>query len=238
MNDLTLERIKPREESSGFSTVVVLGIAVAVLLIGGLFVWYSRARTVPESESSAPAAPPVSLEKPQKIDTQSVDTSTWKTHHDEEYGFEVKYPSSVTLVKEMKSKNWFPMMGLYFKFGEYFDETNPAYFSMYCSQGDPTQIYGVLDEGHLFGGTTVGPKNIVIDFAGVKFSVKGREQKKGDESDQGGFLLMRCNHNGICAEFQRFGRGLVEEDKGIIESMRFTKDFESIGRERCRIERG
>mgnify|MGYP001558111066 FL=1 len=103
--------------SSGFSTLGILAIIAAVLVVaGGGYFAYQRfvmervaAPTVNSFEDCVKAGYPVGESYPRqcwtpdgrrfveetKPETPAIDTSNWKTYRNEQYGFEVRYPSDL-----------------------------------------------------------------------------------------------------------------------------------------------
>jgi len=70
------------QKNQGFSAIALV-IIFAVLAIGGYVVW--------KKQAVAPSPAPADTNIPS---TPSVDMTDWKTYRNDEYGFELKYPSS------------------------------------------------------------------------------------------------------------------------------------------------
>ncbi|MEK7542235.1 MAG: hypothetical protein AAB524_00865 [Patescibacteria group bacterium] len=77
----------PRTNWKFVAIVVVLGLAV-----GGLIVWYTN--SIPRG------LPSINSSKSTPIPQPQIDTSSWQTYRSDEFGFEVRYPSSLELEQE------------------------------------------------------------------------------------------------------------------------------------------
>lgn len=86
-----------REQKNGFSIVGIIIIIAAVAVLGGGFLYWSGMlnRLFPE-ETFIPYVEPRDFQEEQKRlhQIEQIDTSTWKTYRNEQYGFEVRYPLS------------------------------------------------------------------------------------------------------------------------------------------------
>ena len=68
-------------------TIVIILILALALVAGGFWCWQNNKK----AEVNQPVEQIENQEQPQNAETE-VDTSDWKTYHDEKYGFEIRYP--------------------------------------------------------------------------------------------------------------------------------------------------
>ena len=83
-------------------TPLALILIFATLVIAGsLFVFFQKqaAMNAPFNVGQKPPVQPVTTSKNQS-ELGSLDTSTWKTYRNEEYGFEIKYPPDFEVEKK------------------------------------------------------------------------------------------------------------------------------------------
>jgi hypothetical protein len=66
---------------------------VSLLALAGVFYWMSQKRQVAVDQPVV--TDPVGETPVQTEPTTAIDTSDWKTYRDEEYGFEMKYPTNL-----------------------------------------------------------------------------------------------------------------------------------------------
>ncbi len=88
--------------------LLILAVVVLVLIGGAVFVWEKKtSQEMPQSE----------LKEVVKIventDTNYVDISDWRTYHNEEYGFEIKYPSEWGIPESFRLIGGIPTMSIH-----------------------------------------------------------------------------------------------------------------------------
>ena len=91
------------KNKQGFSAIALI-IILAILAIGGYWVWQSQLGSPPDGEAGPTSkSMPVSVTdtnppdrragiEPPAPSTPSVDTANWKTYRDEQYGYQINYP--------------------------------------------------------------------------------------------------------------------------------------------------
>jgi len=92
IKEFVLAKISPPEARCGFGAMgILMVLGILVTLIGGGIFTYQNLRENPEGRYAPTVVGQGSTRSPQPM-TSEIDTSTWKTYRNEEYGFEVKYP--------------------------------------------------------------------------------------------------------------------------------------------------
>ncbi len=87
---------KQKIEKNGFGTLGIIVIVAAALLIGGGYWGYTFWQ-----KDTYVTPPQIRSEDTSPVQSESIDTSTWKTYRNEQYGFEVKYPPRLSEIKEV-----------------------------------------------------------------------------------------------------------------------------------------
>lgn len=80
----------------GFSAVVII-IILAVIAVGGYAVWKNQ---------TAPPAPNSPPDTNITLPISNLDTSDWKTYRNDEYGFEMKYPTGWCATVLPEDQKW------------------------------------------------------------------------------------------------------------------------------------
>ncbi len=86
----------------GFSAIALI-IIIAVLGIGGYFVWKNQTVTPPSAlpKGEGTSTSPLGGGLPAgEAGSEGVDTANWKTYRNEKYGFEFKYPTQLIVTED------------------------------------------------------------------------------------------------------------------------------------------
>ena len=97
----------------GFSNTVLIGIIVAIVAVGGYFVFSKKSEPIAQ-QTTPPPAITQTLTPQQPSPTPINETASWKTYKNDTYSFEVKYPPDY-YPYEFKGVIYFPKVN---------DETN------------------------------------------------------------------------------------------------------------------
>ena len=94
----------------GFTPIAFILIIFVVFVVGSAAVYVKNkfASAPAPQHPLATSTPQSSTTTPQTTSTSTVDTSGWKTYHNELYGFEFQYPFdySLEVIKDYKGSDW------------------------------------------------------------------------------------------------------------------------------------
>lgn len=87
----------------GFAQILMLGLVVAVLVLGGAYYLKKIQKPQPASSSyfPTPSIKPSTSPSSKPESATSADTSKWKTYTNTEYGFSLKYPNGWTTREDL-----------------------------------------------------------------------------------------------------------------------------------------
>ncbi len=224
-----------RNFRSGFAPLAIVAVIAGVLILGGAT--YFGARNFSPVIPNYPVPQDVTTVAP-IAQSDSTDTSTWKTYRNEKYGFEFKYPQSMTIPS---GDDWNPVRsaaaeGSSGDIGMPNWRSNsdgkyryPIYFGLMCRN------YRDDGEARSFYRTTEG-KDKIITVAGESIVIHADPPR-----DSGGhesydsyenyevhvYICGNARPNFQCLTF--LSNDFDDELLKLIESVRFTKDINSWG---------
>jgi len=95
-----------------FRILLIVRLAVLGLLAGIVIVSFFEAREKYEQQFEPLVTPETEQQPNQQISSETVDTASWQTYRNEEYGFEVKYPADTITSYAWDGNSNTPILGV------------------------------------------------------------------------------------------------------------------------------